>query len=257
MSQVTIMQFSDLHMRASALDSNKALVSSIFSDIARHDKEDTPILEPDILVVCGDVIRGSGSSVDFELSTQEIKQQYNKANDFLTQLCNELFNGDKQRIVMVPGNHDVSWPHSQKSMEKLENFDSNFIDLCKTPTSNIRWSWKGHSYYKISDDDFYNQRFHPFSEFYKKFYNNQRKYSLKPEEQYDVFEFPEYKMLFVGFNSCFRNDHLNNIGMIHSECMVNCHSSINQEKYNDWLKIAVWHHGVHGFPTRSDFMMKE
>lgn len=107
MSIVTIMQFSDLHKRASTLDSNKALISSIVSDIARYNKEETPILKPDMLVVCGDIIRGS-------LSTQEIEQQYTEANDFLSQLCDELFNGDKQRIVIVPGNHDVSWPHSQK-----------------------------------------------------------------------------------------------------------------------------------------------
>lgn len=254
MSLVTIMQFSDLHKRASALDSNKALISSIVSDIARYNKEEIPISKPNILIVCGDIIRGSGPTLNFELSIQEIEQQYNEANDFLSQLCNELFDENKKRIVIVPGNHDVSWPHSQKSMEKLEKLDPNFVDLCKTPTRNIRWSWKEHSYYKISNYELYNQRFFPFSKFYTTFYNNQRKYSLKPEEQYDVFEFPEYKMLFVGFNSCFCNDHLNYIGMIHPECMANCHNNINQAKYNDWLKIAVWHHGVHGFPTRSDFM---
>lgn len=254
MSLVTIMQFSDLHKRASELDSNKALISSIVSDITRYDKEENPISKPDILIVCGDIIRGSGTSMDFELSIQEIEKQYNEANDFLSQLCKELFNGDKKRIVIVPGNHDVSWPHSQKSMEKLENLEQSFVELCKNSINNIRWSWKDHSYYKILDNELYNQRFVPFSKFYTTFYNNQRKYSLKPEEQFDVFEFPEYKMLLVGFNSCFCNDHLNYIGTIHPECMVNCHNTINQVKYNDWSKIAVWHHGVHGFPTSSDFM---
>lgn len=254
MSLVTIMQFSDLHKSASALDSDNTLISSIVSDISRHQTEVTPISKPNILVVCGDIIRGSESYVNFDSSILEIKQQYKDANDFLNKLCNKLFDGDKKKIVIIPGNHDVSWPQSQKSMEKLEKRDTNLAHICRAPENGIRWNWNDHSYYKIENNVLYNQRFLPFSEFYSTFYGDQRKYSLKPEEQYEVFEFPEYKMLLVGFNSCYLNDHLNNIGMIHPECMANCHNSIHEEKYNNWLKIAVWHHGVHGFPTKSDFM---
>lgn len=119
MSIVTIMQFSDLHKSASAFDSDNALISSIVSDIARYQTEETPISKPDILVVCGDIIRGSESYVNFDSSILEIKQQYKDANDFLNKLCNRLFDGDKNKIVIIPGNHDVSWPQSQKSMEKL------------------------------------------------------------------------------------------------------------------------------------------
>lgn len=268
MSLVTIMQLSDIHKNISAFDSSNALISSIVSDFARYQNEEPPVSRPNILIVCGDIIQGSGSSVDFDSSILEIEQQYKEAHDFLSQLCKKLFDGDKKRIVLIPGNHDVSWPHSQKSMEKLDmkkleveklemeklGKETNLSYLRRNPESGIRWNWKDHSYYKIENKDLYNNRFLPFANFYSTFYSTNRQYSLKPEEQYDVFEFPEYKLLFVGFNSCYLNDHLNDIGRIHPDCMANCHFSINQEKYEDWLKIAIWHHGVHGFPSRSDYM---
>ena len=206
------------------------------------------------MIVCGDIIKGAPAYADFDSSILEIKQQYNMANDFLNQLCEKIFDGDKNRIVIIPGNHDISWPHSRKSMEKIDKRDKEFKDLSQTPERGIRWSWDDYSFYKIKDLGDYNQRFLLFSEFYSTFYNNARKYSLKPDEQYDIFEFLEYKLLIVGFNSCYFNDHIENVGKINPDCMANCHSLINNEKYGDWLKIAVWHHGIHSFPKKSDFM---
>jgi hypothetical protein len=254
MSQLAIMQLSDLHRETSVFPSNKAFVSSIVSDISKYLNEEVPVPEPDILVICGDVVQGPNQNYDFETATQEIEHQYSEAADILNQLCAKLFSGDKDRIVITPGNHDVSWPHSRKSMQKLNKADHNIVELLKRPESNVRWNWEDFSFYQISDHHLYEQRLLPFAKFYTDFYNNQRKYSLIPEEQYDIFEFPEYKTLFAGFNSCFMNDHLNLTGRIHPESMASCYNYINQEKFDDWLKIAVWHHDMHGVPNRADFM---
>jgi hypothetical protein len=218
------------------------------SDIGRYARGETTISKPDILIVCGDIAQGSVSQND------EIEKQYKEAHAFLNQLCQAIFNGDKSRIIIVPGNHDVSWPHSKRSMAKLENADYGMVKLLKEPRNFVRWNWEDFSCYRISDYDLYNQRFLPFSKFYSAFYDNKREYSLKPEEQFDLFEIPDKEMLFVGFNSCFCNDHLNQIGMINPECMAACHSRISKEKYESWTKVAVWHHGLHGVPTESDFM---
>jgi hypothetical protein len=240
------MQFSDLHKSISTYDNSKALVSSIVSDIARYAKEE--ISRPDMLIVCGDIVQGSVSQDD------EIEKQYAEAHDFLNKLCQAVFNGDKNLVIIVPGNHDVSWPHSRRSMTKLERADQSIVKLLKEPRNYIRWNWEDFSCYRVADCDLYNQRFLPFSKFYSTFYDDKRKYSLKPEEQFDVFEFPDRKLLFVGFNSCFCNDHLNHIGMINPECMATCHSYISKEKYEGWAKVAIWHHGLHGVPTENDFM---
>jgi len=248
MPNVTIMQFSDLHKTLSASESSNTLVSSIVSDIGRYASENIPISKPDALVVCGDIIRGSTSS------KKEVKEQYERALDLLNHLCTQTFDGNKERVILVPGNHDISWPHSRTSMTKLDKSDNNSTKLLKEPRSYVRWSWDDLSFYRISDANSYNQRFLPFARFYSAFYNGKRKYSLNPQEQFDVFEFPEKKLLIVGFNSCFCNDHLNYTGMINPECMAACHSRVNNEKHKGWIKVAVWHHGVHGVPSESDFM---
>lgn len=42
--------------------------------------------------------------------------------------------------------------------------------------------------------------------------------------------------------------------MIDPECIATCHSYISNRKYKHWLKIAVWHHGIHGVPAENNFM---
>jgi len=163
------MQLSDLHKQVAAFPSPNALVSSIISDISRQHNENPPISTPDILIICGDIIYGNDSIGNFDDLLLNIKEQYSMANDFLSQLCDKLFDGEKEKIIIMPGNHDISWPHSQKSMERLPNYDSQFKILSSKPENNMRWCWKHHSYYIISDDQCYKERFLPFSEFYKNF----------------------------------------------------------------------------------------
>lgn len=254
MSQITIMQLSDLHRKVSAFPSNKAFVSSIMSDVSRYSHGEVHVPEPNLMVICGDIVQGSSLSGNFETSVKEIEQQYSEAIDVLNQLCAKLFNGDRDRIIMTPGNHDVSWPHSARSMQKLDKANYNLVELLKRPESNVRWDWMDFSFYQISDGALYRERLLPFAKFYTAFYNNQREYSLAPEEQYDIFKFPEHMTLLASFNSCFMNDHLNPTGRIHPESIASCYDYINQEEFDDWLKIAVWHHDTHGFPNRADFM---
>ncbi len=254
---VTMVQFSDLHITSSPNVSIDTSISSIVSDLGRHKNEVSPIPKPDLVVLCGDIIQGPDNLVDLKSALAEIEHQYNTANEFLNRLCAELFNGDKNRIIIVPGNHDVSWPHSYMSMKKIERLDEELTKACKNPRSNIRWCWKDHSYYRIDDTNIYNKRFESFHKFYRKFYDNQRTFSLQPENQFNIFEFHNDNLLFAGFNSCYYNDHLNNIGRVNPDCIANCYDIINQEKYEDWFKIAVWHHGVYGFPTSSDYLDEE
>lgn len=253
MSKISIIIFSDFHSKLFAVDANPALISSIKSDSQRYFNENPPITAPELLIVCGDLVQGTGDLDDFEVGILEITEQYKKVQEFLNELCEEMFDGDKNNIIVVPGNHDISWPHSIRSMEKTE-YKSKYVKHLKTPEQNIRWSWDESSFFEITNFEQYNQRMSPFSEFYGLLYNGTREYSLDPKEQFDIFEYPEKKLLIVGFNSCFYNDHLNAIGMIHPECLARCHSEISKEKYNAFLKISVCHHGVQGNPTMQDFM---
>jgi len=255
MSTISIMLFSDFHSKLFAFETNLSLISSIKTDSRRSLNEDPPITAPELLIVCGDLVQGTGDLDDFDAGILEITEQYNKIKEFLNMLCEEMFDGDNNKIIVVPGNHDVSWPHSIQSMEEKE-YKSEYVRYLKTPAQNIRWSWGEDepSFFEITNYEQYNQRMSPFSEFYGSLYNGAREYFLDPTKQFDIFVYPEKKLLIVGFNSCFYNDHLNEIGMIHPECLARCHSEISKEKYNAFLKISVCHHGVQGTPTMQDFM---
>lgn len=126
MGKINILQISDLHRGRDNQVRNPALLDSISTDLRYNIPEVEKI---DIIVVCGDIVQGVRSA-DITRVT-EIDTQYGEASDFLTQLCDELVRGDKERVVIVPGNHDVSWPHSENSMipksMKLESDERTFF----------------------------------------------------------------------------------------------------------------------------------
>ena len=248
----TIMHLSDLHRKSSIFQNSRAFVSSIVSDIARFSHEGIP--KPDIIVVCGDIVQGSGRLEKYEEAVNEIESQYVEAEDILNRLCLRIMGGNKNKIVIAPGNHDISWPNSIKSMQKLNDLNQNLVELLKHPESNIRWNWADFAFYQIKDPDVYKQRMLSFANFYNRFYDNKKQFSLEPEKQYSLFEYPEDKIVVVAFNSCFMTDHLNSTGRIHPECIANCYDYIGDSKFNEWLKIAVWHHDIYGIPNRADFL---
>lgn len=251
MLPLTIMQLSDLHRDGSIFQSTKAFVSSIVTDMARFSKQRIP--KPNILLICGDIIQGSNNINSFDDAVKEIDDQYVEAADILNQLCSKIFDGNKDRIIIVPGNHDISWPYSRKSMQKVRR-NWSLVELLYHPESRMRWNWTDFSFYQITDSELYEKRLGQFAKFFNDFYEDKRTYSLNTKEQFSVFEFADYKTLFVGFNSCFMNDHLNFFGKINPECISNCYDYIGLKKFNGWRKIALWHHDTYGVPNRADFM---
>jgi hypothetical protein len=247
------MQISDLHRKPSAFPNNRAFVSSLVSSVLRSAREDIPVPNPNLLVICGDIVQGSKEQ-DFNKAVKEIEHQYIEASDILNQLCSRLFNNDKEKVIIVPGNHDISFAHSSQSMERIDKPDVNLKELVKRPESEIRWSWDDLSFYHIKDAAMYEQRFKLFSDFFNRFYEDKRKWSLNADEQFSVFKYNKYKTLVIGFNSCFRNDHLNSMGIINPTCLLSCDDIVIDKEYDNWLKIAVWHHDVHGDPRRIDFL---
>ncbi|MEW6498117.1 MAG: CHAT domain-containing protein, partial [Cyanobacteriota bacterium] len=58
---------------------------------------------------------------------------------------------------------------------------------------------------------------------------------------------PEDKILFLALNSCWEIDHHYGARAgIHPNALANAVDQILSENYDDWLKIAVWHHPVNG-----------
>lgn len=256
--KLTIAHISDLHRSNDNPISNEALLNSLIRDMDTYIAEG--ISKPDILIVSGDIIQGSSN---YEKAATILVDQYSEALNFLNSLANALFNGDKSKIILVPGNHDMSWTESRNSMEKIEekkvsdddgHLKNNILQQAIQIDSNIKWSWSDRSFYQIVNKELYNNRFSYFCDFYQKFYDGVKSYSLEPNEQFDIFDFQEWGVSIIGFNSCFHNDHLNRAGSINPRCIAKVGLALRDLNKQGRLILATWHHNTKGAPYDQDYM---
>lgn len=252
--KLTIAHISDLHRSSDNPISNAALLNSLVHDMDVYTAQG--IDKPDLIIVSGDIIQGHS---DINL----LKRQYDEALEFLNNLADNLFDGDKTRIILTPGNHDISWTESINSMEKIEEEEitdtdgrlrSGILKEAIKINSNVKWSWTERSFYRITNEATYQRRLSYFSEFYQRFYDGNRVYSLEPSKQFDFFEFPELAITIVGFNSCFHNDHLNRAGSINPRCIADVGLKLRKSKKDGHLILAAWHHNTKGAPYDQDYM---
>src|SRR6266404_2667224 len=115
--KLTILHISDLHRDPSNPISNSSLLDSLERDRDRYRNEKPPIGEPDLIIVSGDVIYGIPE--DSKEPDHELAQQYEQAEDFLVKLAKSFVKSNRARVIIVPGNHDVSLYHTMLSMKKL------------------------------------------------------------------------------------------------------------------------------------------
>jgi len=265
--KISILHIADLHKKTG--DSFDNLLSSIEEDCESYITKG--VAKPNVIVVSGDLIRGG--------TPEDIKKQYQESKDFLEKLTNYFLNGDKSRIIIVPGNHDVDWNMSSSAMEsypmpttcltatmsdeegkdKYKKYENDRIEYNKTKElflkgelKDYRWDWKRQELVKISKIDEYNKRFEQFSTFYHDFYGDD--YPLDPKLQVKIFDLPEEGVCFVGFNSCFQNDHLNKSGMINPLCVVEAKRQLKELPNRERLLIGVWHHNVKGLPHVNNYL---
>lgn len=249
---LSILQISDLHRERSSPIRNDALISSLQNDRNRYNID---IRVPDIIVVSGDIIRGvPPGTADYE---EQLNGQYEEALLFLEIITQQLLDGDRERLVLVPGNHDVSACHFMQSVERLELDAGNKRELLKRmlhPGSRLRWSWRDLSFYEIVDAERYAQRLAPFATFYEKFYQRKRTFDLDPANQFTIFDYPDFDLTIVGFSSCYDNDSFNKQGAIHPGCIASASLALRNSSYNGRLRVAVWHHNTEGSPMQTDYM---
>lgn len=256
--KITILHISDLHRSPDNPIPNISLFTSLVRDIDTYEIDEN-ISKPDLMIVSGDIVQGSN---DLTNAGTILQEQYTEALDFLVKMADELFDGDRNKIILVPGNHDVCWSESKDSMKKIEEeniLETNgklkkqiFKEMMKHD-SKINWSWEDRSFYKIINQDLYNQRLQYFKKFYQDFYQ-EKVYSLDPNNQYEIFDFQDFGISIIGFNSCFYNDHLNRAGTINPMCVAQVSSELRRLKKEGRLLLATWHHNTRGEPYSQDYM---
>lgn len=120
MKRVSILHISDIHKGADM--SLETLLNSLIRDRERWDDEG--IRQPDYIVLSGDVVQGGATE-------ETIAEQYKEAEVFLAGLCKDFLDNHRERMIIVPGNHDVSWPFCDGCMEPVEVNPENVAQFCK------------------------------------------------------------------------------------------------------------------------------
>src|SRR6266852_2726899 len=174
--KLSILHISDLHRDQGNPIGNRPLLDSLENDRHRYTtKETDKVRSPDLIIVSGDIIHGvRPDTLDFG---NKLREQYAEALDFLNKLTARFVDGEKRRVVVVPGNHDVSSPHFYKSLQRIDIAPGRKKELAEQlfgRDSRLRWSWSDFELYEITNLNFYAQRLAAFSEFYKDFYDGAR-----------------------------------------------------------------------------------
>lgn len=220
---------------------------------------------PCFIVVSGDIVQGSKAE-DGVKAKEEIQKQYDVANRFLVAMADIFLNGDKNRVIIVPGNHDVSqyisresfesvkMPAASKNIKKYNEELGKLLWKLQESDNLVRWSWKELCFKKVKDKNLYDNRFCDFIDFYNKFYDGNRMYPSEYDRQSDVIEFPQYNVSFVCLNSCYHLDHLNESGYISPKSLSLLTKELLEQKSKGRLIIAVWHHHTNGRPKESNYL---
>lgn len=250
----SILHITDLHRAKNDPISNSELLSALISDRECYERETPPIRPPDAIVVSGDVIQGVPlNHASFE---SELVAQYGVAHDFLVSLADRFLNGDRTKVIIVPGNHDIDWNVAFKAMLPVEEtvLPSNIPAALFESSSPYRWDWKSRCLYKIQDKNIYDQRLAAFWTFFERFYSGyDGMLRVAPWSDANLYSLDSGRIGIAAFNSCLGNDCFAFHGEISREAVAQAH--LDLKDLGPWrLRIAVWHHDIEGPPQRADYM---
>lgn len=249
----SILHISDLHRIAD--EDIDCIISSFELEKEKYKTMGIPPVK--MIIVSGDIINGSKNENE-DIAKEEISKQYDVAKKFLVALT-ELFLGsgimDRMRVIMVPGNHDMSRYIARKSMEPIQhdNIDT-LVTALWSDNSNIRWSWKKLQFFNIANKELYNQRFDDFIEFYNSFYQGYRSFPNDTETQSELIDLPELNIAIACFNSCYQLDHLRMSGYINPRSLSKLTRPLIEANKDGRLITAVWHHHTQGLPNENNYL---
>ena len=244
MNRFSILHISDIH-KITGVE-----YDPLFQSL-RRDKdtfmEIEGIIAPTFVVISGDLIQGG-------YTEEEIRAQYIEVESFLASVCDLYLQGDRSRLIVVPGNHDVSRVATIASLHPSTKDYEISKDTFFKGANDIRWNWKDHQFYEITDVNTYSQRFNLFVEFYNRFFDGIREYPEDPEGQAYVVINYDYGICFACFNSCCHLDHLCDTGCISDDALNSIGKELTDCYNAGFLNIAVWHHHFYGRPLETNYM---
>jgi hypothetical protein len=251
----TALHISDLHRDSGSAITTDSLLESLRRDRDRYMNRGIPA--PDLAVVSGDIVYGVTS--DTPAAESLLRQQYVEATVFLARLADTFFSGDRERVILVPGNHDISHPHVLRATEPMAiPVETPQRELLASQLSeeNSTWRWVASDFTlrRLVDHDAYRRRLEPYAQFYEDFYSGKRSFSLNPSEQFAVHDITDLELVVVGLSSCYDNDLFNRAGRIHPDCVAGATRAVAEHVKNGRVALAVWHHNLAGGPKDIDYV---
>ncbi|NTI64162.1 hypothetical protein G6L85_21845 [Agrobacterium rhizogenes] len=248
----TLLHLSDLHRsQADPLD-NDTLLAALLSDIDRFALN---YERPSALIVSGDLVQGVRlGEPNF---SHEMRSQYAVAFDLIGRLCDELLESDRSRVVVVPGNHDICWNTSTTSVELVapERYPKPLRQALTNRDGQLRWSWEEQRLYRISDQDAYERRLEAYWDAFERFYAGViLPLQVDRHRGFHLFQLFDKAMVVAAFESTHRNDHLRFEAELATGVVSRCSLELRKLALNPSLLAAVWHHSIHGPPSKDDYL---
>ena len=248
----SILHISDLHRSPVDPISNDEFISALIGDRDRYFRESPRILAPEAIVVSGDLIQG----VPLGMPNNETRlaEQYTVAEEFLDELVRRFLDGDRSRVVMVPGNHDIDWNTALKAMEIVDRKDmpGNVLTMLYAENASDRWDWKTLTLYRIRDMPMYARRLEAFWRFFETFYSGVPGLLKVQPGGMPISSTLRRTDRVAAYNSCHGNDCFAFHGMIRKDMVARSHLELNDSGEVFDLRMAVWHHSIKGSPYRTD-----
>lgn len=250
----SILHISDLHRSRHDPIANDTLVAALLADRDRYMLETPEIPCPNAIVVSGDLVHGAPLGADYNT---EIRQQYEVTYGLLATLADRLLDGDRCRVVIVPGNHDCCWNTAISAMRAVAPRDepTNIESALLAPGSSYRWSWSERRLYSIGDADEYARRFDAYWDFVERFYEGANLvWPIDRTRGFNLFDLDDGRIVVAAFESLHGNDCYSARGAIEDGAVSRCDLALRDSGNRHRLRVAVWHHSTYGPPERTDYM---
>jgi WD40 repeat protein/3',5'-cyclic AMP phosphodiesterase CpdA len=183
-----------------------SLLERLARDLRRLEKQDG--LRPDVVVLSGDLAEWGRA------------KEFDDVFDFTVGLLERL-KLDRDRVVLVPGNHDIS------------------RNLCQ-------------AYFLQCEDEPPKEPFVPkwdhFARFFKKLYEPTPTYSFHPDTPWTLFQIEPLRLVVAGLNSTWKESHRegDHYGWINEAQLRWFEQQLEDFKRRRWFRLGVVHHNVRG-----------
>jgi 3',5'-cyclic AMP phosphodiesterase CpdA/ADP-ribose pyrophosphatase YjhB (NUDIX family) len=222
-----LLHLSDLHL------ANEGRAETAFGQISDDLAGEQRIERLDYVIISGD-------------STDHASpDEYGAAQVFVDQLC-DGFEVPRERLLIVPGNHDVDWTKS-KDLYRPERADA----VPQRTVSQYQDPENKRYVEVVTDADAYKQRFANFAEYHLA--TTEREYPLDYEKQIDAIEAGDGSIVLLGLNSAWNLDHYHRDRSSIMQTALNRGLRAAQSRGDDGaLRIVVWHHPWQGEAALAD-----